>query len=90
MTAKSIRVLEEEWGVNRNIKKVSQMTGTEEEGQKTADDQEKSDSLEDDSGWFEVLRPQQKTLACGDVGDGAMMEWKEIVAVIEDRLGLEE
>lgn len=40
------------------------------------------------SGWFEVLRPQEKSLACGDVGDGAMMEWTEIVRVIEDRLGL--
>lgn len=27
-------------------------------------------------------------LACGDVGDGAMKDWKEIVEVIEHRLGL--
>lgn len=40
------------------------------------------------SGWFEVLPVQQKTLACGDIGDGAMMEWSEIVKVVEDRLGL--
>ena len=39
-------------------------------------------------GWFEVLRPVEKELACGDVGDGAMREWKEVVAVIEERLGL--
>ena len=38
--------------------------------------------------WFEVLRPQEKELACGDVGDGAMKDWKEIVRVIERRLGL--
>jgi phosphopantothenoylcysteine decarboxylase len=42
----------------------------------------------DGNGWFEVLRPQQKTLVCGDVGDGAMMEWTEIVSVIQDRLSL--
>ncbi|KAK6858769.1 phosphopantothenoylcysteine decarboxylase protein [Apiospora arundinis] len=42
----------------------------------------------DGTGWFEVLAPQKKTLACGDVGDGAMMEWTEIVRVVEDRLGL--
>jgi phosphopantothenoylcysteine decarboxylase len=42
------------------------------------------------SGWFEVLPPQQKTLACGDIGDGAMMEWSEIVKVIEERLGLKQ
>ncbi|KAI9686563.1 MAG: hypothetical protein M1822_003574 [Bathelium mastoideum] len=40
-------------------------------------------------GWFEVLRPQEKALACGDTGDGAMMEWTKIVTIIEDRLGLE-
>lgn len=41
-----------------------------------------------ESGWFEVLRPQEKSLACGDVGDGAMKEWSEIVKIIEARLGL--
>lgn len=39
-------------------------------------------------GWFEVLKPMEKELACGDVGGGAMKDWREIVAVIEDRLGL--
>jgi len=36
--------------------------------------------------WFEVLSPQVKELACGDVGQGAMCDWHEIVAVIEERL----
>lgn len=45
---------------------------------------------EDNDRWFEVLMPQEKELACGDVGDGAMMDWKEIVGVIEKRLGLNE
>ena len=39
-------------------------------------------------GWFEVLRPVEKELACGDTGSGAMKDWKEIVAAIEDALGL--
>ena len=39
-------------------------------------------------GWFEVLHPMEKELACGDIGGGAMKDWREIVAVIEDRLGL--
>ncbi|KAG2418712.1 phosphopantothenoylcysteine decarboxylase [Aspergillus terreus] len=39
-------------------------------------------------GWFEVLRPIEKNLACGDVGGGAMMEWVDIVAVVERRLRL--
>lgn len=30
-------------------------------------------------GWITVLRPMEKELACGDVGDGAMMDWKAIV-----------
>lgn len=41
-------------------------------------------------GWFEVLRPVEKGLACGDVGGGAMRDWTEVVGVIERRLGLEE
>lgn len=43
---------------------------------------------DDTERWFEVLRPQEKELACGDVGDGAMKDWKEVVGVIEQRLGL--
>jgi phosphopantothenoylcysteine decarboxylase len=39
-------------------------------------------------GRFEVLRPIEKTLACGDTGSGAMRDWKEIVSVVEERLGL--
>jgi phosphopantothenoylcysteine decarboxylase len=39
-------------------------------------------------GWFEVLQPMEKELACGDVGGGAMKDWREIVSVIEERLGL--
>ncbi|KAK8024513.1 hypothetical protein PG993_012579 [Apiospora rasikravindrae] len=60
ITAKQIRVLEDEYGVGNA----------------------------DGTGWFEVLAPQKKTLACGDVGDGAMMEWSEIVRAVEERLGL--
>ncbi|EKD16570.1 uncharacterized protein L3040_001312 [Drepanopeziza brunnea f. sp. 'multigermtubi'] len=48
----------------------------------------KGEDGEDGEGWFEVLRPMEKELACGDVGDGAMMDWKDIVAVIEERLKL--
>lgn len=40
------------------------------------------------SGWFEVVRPMEKELACGDVGDGAMKDWREIVKIIKQRLGL--
>lgn len=61
VTARQVRVLEEEWGVKEDG-----------EGE----------------GWFEVLRPMEKELACGDVGDGAMKDWKEIVKVIEARLEL--
>lgn len=39
-------------------------------------------------GWFEVLQPMEKELACGDIGGGAMKDWREIVNVIEDSLGL--
>jgi phosphopantothenoylcysteine decarboxylase len=39
-------------------------------------------------GWFEVLQPMEKELACGDIGGGAMKDWREIVDIIEERLGL--
>ena len=42
--------------------------------------------LADEWKWFEVLSPQVKKLACGDVGQGAMRDWTEIVAVIKKRL----
>lgn len=38
--------------------------------------------------WVEVLPPQSKALACGDTGQGGMCDWREIVGVIERRLGL--
>ena len=39
-------------------------------------------------GWFEVLQPMEKELACGDVGGGAMKDWREIVGIVKERLGL--
>ena len=49
----------------------------------------KDEGRGEETGWFEVLHPQSsKVLACGDVGSGAMLDWTEIVKVIEDRLGL--
>ena len=46
--------------------------------------------LEEEWGqWVEVLRPVEKELACGDVGDGAMKSWEVIVGVVEERLGLD-
>jgi phosphopantothenoylcysteine decarboxylase len=63
VTARQIRVLEEEWGIREGLPG-------------------------DEEGWIEVLRPQEKELACGDVGDGAMYQWDKIVTVIEERLGL--
>ena len=43
---------------------------------------------ENGDGWVELLKPVEKTLACGDSGDGAMREWSEIVSIIESRLEL--
>ncbi len=41
-----------------------------------------------EDGWVTVLRPMEKELACGDVGDGAMMDWKQIVGRLEAHLEL--
>ena len=43
-----------------------------------------------EDGWVSVLRPMEKELACGDVGDGAMMDWQEIVRHLGKHLGLRE
>ena len=40
------------------------------------------------SGWVEVLEPMEKELACGDVGQGAMLDWRKIVVIIEEYAGL--
>ena len=39
-------------------------------------------------GWFEILRPIEKELACGDTGSGAMHDWKGIVIEIKAKLGV--
>lgn len=36
-----------------------------------------------------VLRLTEKGLACGDVGGGAMMDWRDVVGHVERYLGLE-
>ncbi|KAL1837941.1 hypothetical protein VTJ49DRAFT_3236 [Mycothermus thermophilus] len=40
------------------------------------------------SGWFRVIPPISKTLACGDTGDGAMASVPTICQAIEETLGL--
>lgn len=40
-----------------------------------------------ESGWVEVLQPMSKALACGDVGDGAMISWEEVVEAVEVKIG---
>ncbi|KIY46667.1 flavo protein [Fistulina hepatica ATCC 64428] len=37
---------------------------------------------------YNVIGPIGKGLACGDVGLGAMVEWRDIVSLIVDRFGL--
>jgi phosphopantothenoylcysteine decarboxylase len=41
-----------------------------------------------EDGWVSVLHPIEKSLACGDTGNGAMMDWKDIVNVVERHLGI--
>ncbi|KAI0818679.1 flavoprotein [Irpex lacteus] len=37
---------------------------------------------------YTVVGPIGKTLACGDIGLGAMTEWKDIVQLVVDKFGL--
>ena len=72
ITSKQIKVLEDEWG------SPGALTKTESE----------ETSHEEPRGWFTVLRPISKELACGDVGDGAMLEWSELVRSVEQYFSL--
>lgn len=38
---------------------------------------------------YTVVGPISKALACGDVGQGAMTEWKDIVQIVVDRYQLD-
>ncbi|KAK3377877.1 flavoprotein-domain-containing protein [Podospora didyma] len=77
ITAKQIRVLAEDWGVQEE-----QPTAAVSEGETPLAAGQTS------SGWFQVIKPISKTLACGDTGDGAMASVDTIRAVIESRLGM--
>ncbi|KAI8633630.1 flavoprotein [Xylariaceae sp. FL1651] len=96
VTAKQLRVLEEEWGVQKPGSYTdaqpdrSATTESEHSANQTAEQPNHKTGDDENEGWFEVLRPQRKILACGDAGDGAMIEWSQIVAVMEERLGLED
>ncbi|KAI1763854.1 flavoprotein [Hypoxylon sp. FL1150] len=99
VTGRHLGVLEGQWGVRGgNGKGVGNNTtggggdaagGGGEERRRNGEDEgdDNAEVGENTDGWFEVLRPKSKALACGDVGDGAMMEWSSIVDVIEERLG---
>lgn len=50
---------------------------------------EQMDVLRNRWGWVHVLEPVEKRLACGDVGTGAMREWREVVMYVVNELGLE-
>lgn len=39
-----------------------------------------------DDGWFELLLPISRSMACGDVGDGAMVLWDTVVKAIDDKI----
>ncbi|KAK5634691.1 hypothetical protein RRF57_010404 [Xylaria bambusicola] len=90
ITAKQLRILEEEWGVHKNpatkIEAIDNRSAPPVQPPQEID--QASADQEEGDGWFEVLRPQPKVLACGDSGDGAMLEWSQVVTVIEERLGL--
>lgn len=37
---------------------------------------------------YHILGPIEKKLACGDVGNGAMLEWSDIVQLVVDEYDL--
>ncbi|KAK4168107.1 putative Phosphopantothenoylcysteine decarboxylase [Cladorrhinum sp. PSN259] len=57
-------------------------------GVKRSDKDGQEEVEEVTGGWFEVVRPISKTLACGDTGDGAMASAETIAEIIKQRLNL--
>ncbi|KAF8437447.1 flavoprotein [Terfezia claveryi] len=49
---------------------------------------EQMDVLRNKWDWVQVLEPVEKKLACGDVGTGAMREWREVVEYVVKKLEL--
>lgn len=45
-------------------------------------------SHSNNDGWVYLLHPIEKALACGDTGNGAMMDWTSIVEIVENYTGL--
>lgn len=74
ITAKQIKVLTDDWGVKDGRGENGAEGGGEAGG--------------GGDGWFQVITPISKTLACGDTGDGAMASVETIVKAIEARLVL--
>lgn len=75
VTARHVQVLADEWAFKASA-------------DVPLDETSEDDSVQAGTGWFEVLLPQTKTLACGDTGQGGMCDWQDIVAVVVDRLSL--
>ena len=74
ITGRQIRVLEEDWGSVR----YGEHEGGDGVGQTGLVNR-----------WVTVLRPTEIKLACEDLGDEVMMDWRDIVAHVEGHLGLE-
>ena len=70
VTARQIAVLESDWGYH----------GSDLKGDPSQDVKLRED------GCFKVLRPTEKELACGDTGDGAMMDWRDVVSAVATQL----
>ncbi|KAI5858246.1 flavoprotein [Durotheca rogersii] len=94
VTTKHLRVLEEEWGVKPQppIPTAHSDDASAAGPQKEAREGTGGEAEDEGDGWFEVLRPRPADLAApgaADVGgDGAMRDWRDVVAIIEDRLRL--
>lgn len=82
ITAKQIRILEEDWGVHGDEKTEGwfEVFRPIEVGD--------SASIYVPNFVFTDCSSLQKSLACGDVGIGGMREWGEVVTIIQQRLGL--
>ncbi|KAI5287301.1 hypothetical protein KEM52_001658 [Ascosphaera acerosa] len=76
LTARQLAVLEGEWGYREDGDGAGQGASA------AASAAAAAATAAGPQGWFTVIRPMEKTLACGDVGAGAMEDWRVIVGVV--------
>ncbi|OAA58458.1 Flavoprotein [Niveomyces insectorum RCEF 264] len=87
LTARQLATLRNAWGAEAAVP-AALAVPAEGDGSSVLEGSDGSSLAGHGTGWYEILLPQSKSLACGDIGLGAMCDWKDVVLAIQERLAL--